>query len=127
MASLLLASMSGVAGAASGEDGGADPGTETGKTDYAAQAVQAASLEEHYRTVRPTYTLSPYTRAAVSFAADEAVLPEYAECLESGPLDYGAAAAIRQGEEAAFAVEAPACMQSRLNITICPTAPCRSK
>ena len=108
MASLLLASMSGVAGAASGEDGGADPGTETGKTDYAAQAVQAASLEEHYRTVRPTYTLSPYTRAAVSFAADEAVLPEYAECLESGPLDYGAAAAIRQGEEAAFAVEAPA-------------------
>ena len=59
MASLLLASMSGVAGAASGEDGGADPGTETGKTDYAAQAVQAASLEEHYRTVRPTYTLSP--------------------------------------------------------------------
>lgn len=108
MAWLLLLSVPGVAGTASGEEGREDPSAETGKTDLAAEAVQAASLEKPYRAVQPTYTLSPYTGAAVSFAADEAVLPEYAESLESGPLGYGAAVSIRQGGEAAFAVEAPA-------------------
>lgn len=72
-----------------------------------AQGFLEEALEDTYREVRPSYTLPAYTGQAVPFAAESAVLPEYAGQLEAGPQNYGTAVSVRQGGEAAFSLQAP--------------------